>query len=223
MGLWRIPRRNPDNAVPDFRSLLQIDVIESAQTAPHLLSQIPERLDRLVRIGLADVDLDRESAVGHQYTGDGQSFAFSSRQLGQVVDLAYVLAELVFDYNKWYKPELRLRIAVEVGPLPAKPGLYPSNISCNRLLESPQFKKLALRCAKERLGSSMSIALIISNTTHRTIFSGNHTKLAKRRDFAQLAVAFKEFEDTSWVSVPGFDAYSLGKLIAEGAAYDAPP
>lgn len=203
----------------DLRTLLGVDVIDSARTAPHLLPQVPTVLDTLLRAAMDGVGISRDDAVDVQFTGDGWLYAFPTALLGRVVDLGHALDGIVAQHNKWNKLELRLRLAVDVGPLPAEPGFHPANIARARLLEAPVFKLLARRCIAERPDGSMSTAMIISDTVHELLFRGDHTEAARAVDFAELPVTNKEYSARAWVAVPGFDARSLAALVAE----DAPP
>jgi hypothetical protein len=207
------------DTVPEIRTLLGVDVIDSARTAPHLLPQVPTVLETLLSAGMDAVAVSRQEAVDAQYTGDGWLYAFPSALLGRVVDLGRALDDIVAEHNKWNKLELRLRLAVEVGPLPDTQGFHPANISRSRLLEAPAFKLLVRRCIAARPDGSMSTAMIMSDAVHTTVFGADYTKVARGTDFAALAVTNKEFTARAWVAVPGFDATTLAAMIAE----DGPP
>jgi hypothetical protein len=187
--------------VADFRALLGVDVIDSASTAPHLLPQVPTVLKALLEAGMDSVGIGRDDAVDTQYTGDGWLYAFPSALLGRVVDLGHALDGVVAEHNKWNKLELRLRLAVDFGPLPNKQGFHPSNISRARLLEAPAFKLLARRCIAARPDGSMSTATILSDAVYQPIFKSDYTKVARRADYTELAVTNKE--------------YTLATMIAE--------
>jgi hypothetical protein len=204
------------DTVAEFRALLGVDVIDSARTAPHLLPQVPTVLETLLAAGMNGVGVSRQAALDVQYTGDGWLYAFPSALLGRLVDLGPALDRIVAEHNRWNKLELRLRLAVEVGPLPDGPGFHPANIARSRLLEAPAFKLLARLCIAARPDGSMSTAMIMSDAVHQTIFRADYTQEARATDFAELAVTNKEFVARAWVAVPGFDARSLAALIAEG-------
>ena len=208
--------------VAEFRTLLGVDVIDSARTAPHLLPQVPNVLETLLAAGMESVGIPRDDAVDRQYTGDGFLYAFPSSMLGRVIDLGRALDAIVGEHNKWNKLELRLRLAVEVGPLPDGPGFHPSNIAQARLLEAPAFKLLVRRCIAERPDGTMSTAMIISDAVYQPLFRGDHTKVARPTDFAPLRVTNKEFVSNAWVCVPGFDARTLTELIAADGQAPAP-
>lgn len=211
-----------DNTVAEFRALLGVDVIDSASTAPHLLPQVPTVLRTLLEAGMDGVGIGREDAVDSQFTGDGRLYAFPIALLGRVVDLGHQLDAIVAEHNKWNKLELRLRLAVEVGPLPEGQGFHPSNITRARLLEAPAFKLLARRCIAARPDGSMSTAMIMSDAVYQPVFRSDYTKVARRSDYAELAVTNKEFDARAWVAVPGFDARTLAEMIAEDQRPAAP-
>ena len=203
------------DTVAEFRALLGVDVINSASTAPHLLPQVPTALKTLLGAGMDVVGISRDDAVDTQYTGDGWLYAFPTALLGRVVDLGHALDAIVAEHNKWNKLELRLRLAVEVGPLPDGQGFHPSNITRARLLEAPEFKQLARRCIAARPDGSMSTAVIMSDAVYQPVFRSDYTRVARRTDYAELAVTNKEFDARGWVAVPGFDARTLAAMITE--------
>ncbi|QUQ66744.1 hypothetical protein [Kutzneria sp. CA-103260] len=203
------------DTVAEFRVLLGVDVIDSASTAPHLLPQVPTVLKALLGAGMDVVGISRDDAVDTQYTGDGWLYAFPTALLGRVVDLGHALDGIVAEHNKWNKLELRLRLAVEVGPLPDGEGFHPSNITRARLLEAPAFKLLARRCIAARPDGAMSTAMIMSDAVYQPVFRSDYTKVARKGDYTELAVTNKEFKTGAWVAVPGFDARTLAAMIAE--------
>ena len=212
-----------DTTVPDNRALLGVDVIDSARTAVHLRPQVPTVLETLLSAGMDAVGISRQEAVDAQFTGDGWLYAFPYALLGRVVDLGQALDGIVAEHNKWNKLELRLRLAVDTGPLPDVPGFHAANISRSRLLEAPAFKYVAKQCIAERPDGSMSTALIMSDAVYTTVFGGAYAQRARRVDFAELAVTNKEFTARAWVAVPGFDARTLAAMVpGDGPAASAP-
>jgi hypothetical protein len=212
-----------ESIVPEMRTLLGVDVIDSARTAPHLRPQVPTVLKTLLSTGMDLVGVSPDEAVDAQYTGDGWLYAFPIGLLGRVVDLGRTLDGIVAEHNRWNKPELRLRLAVDAGPLPDTQGFHAANISRARLLEAPAFKLLARECMAARPDGSMSTAMIMSDIAYRTAFDGAYAKVARATDFAPLAVTNKEFNARAWVAVPGFDARTLAEMAEEdGTAASAP-
>jgi hypothetical protein len=208
---------------PEMRTLLGVDVIDSARTAPHLRPQVPVVLETLLSAGMDAVGISRDDAVDAQYTGDGWLYAFPIGLLGRVVDLGRTLDGIVTEHNRWNKLELRLRLAVDAGPLPDTQGFHAANISRARLLEAPAFKLLARECMAARADGSMSTAMIMSDIVYRTVFDGAYAKVARVIDFASLAVTNKEFNARAWVAVPGFDARTLAEMAEQdGTAASAP-
>jgi hypothetical protein len=212
-----------ESTVPEIRTLLGVDVIDSARTAPHLRPQVPTVLETLLSAGMDAVGISRRDAVDAQYTGDGWLYAFPSGLLGRVVDLGQALDGIVAEHNRWNKLELRLRLAVEVGPLPDSQGFHAANIARSRLLEAPAFKLVAKTCIAERPDGSMSTAMILSDAVHTTVFGGAYAERARSTDFAPLAVTNKEFTARAWVAVPGFDARSLAAMVDDAAPTASAP
>ncbi|AHH96162.1 hypothetical protein GCM10010174_43630 [Kutzneria viridogrisea] len=199
--------------VAEFRVLLGIDLIESARTPAHHLAELPKVLSRLLVAALERVGIGEAAVIDRQYTGDGWLLAFPSALLGAVVDLSRHLDELAAEHNRWQKPEVRMRIAVEIGPLPAEPGFYQANISRGRLLDAQVFKGVVRRCSDERPDGSLTSGLILSDYVFRTVFGGDYTQRVRRTEFAPVRVSNKEYEVAAWVAVPGFDVQSLARMV----------
>jgi hypothetical protein len=205
--------------IAEFRTLLGIDVIDSARTPAHLLNAVPDVVRRVLETAMERAGIARsDEVVERQFTGDGFLIALPSSVLGGTVDLGRHLDQIVAEHNMWHKPEVRLRLAVEVGPLPDEPGFSASAIARSRLLEAPAFKQLMRRCAAERPEAAPSTGMILSDPVFRTVFGADHVKLAKSTDFTRIPVVNKEFEMTAWVSVPGFDTTSLATFLAADEA-----
>jgi hypothetical protein len=212
-----------ESIVPEIRTLLGVDVIDSARTAPHLRPQVPKVLETLLSAGMDAVGITRQEAVDAQFTGDGWLYAFPIGLLGRVVDLGQALDGIVAEHNKWNKLELRLRLAVDAGPLPDTQGFHAANISRARLLEAPAFKLLARECMAARADGSMSTAMIMSDIAYRTTFDGAYARVARATDFVALDVTNKEYVARAWVAVPGFDARTLAAMIDEDGATPSAP
>lgn len=209
------------NPVPQHRTLLGVDVIGSAQLPRHLLEAVPGTISKLVCTALASQDISLSDALSVETPGDGTMLVLPSEQLGAVVDAAVRLDQLTIEHNRWHKPEVRLRVAVHVGPVGPDGGFYQARITHGRLLDAPEFKRLLERCRSEGDEESASTALIISPEALDTAFGGNHTRLARRGEFAALPVSNKEFRQEAWVRVPGFDARSLAGFATAAPKHQA--
>jgi len=184
--------------VPEHRTLLGVDVVGSARNEGYHLNAVREALDGMVRDALVTAGLGRADVVEWEPTGDGALLTLPSGGLGAVVDAVHHLEALAADHNRHRKPDIRLRAAVEVGPVGPQPGLYAPKIALGRLLDASAFKELVARC------DGANTALIVSDGAMRAVFGGDYTRHVRRTDFSPLPVRDKEFAHTAWVRVPGF-------------------
>jgi hypothetical protein len=196
--------------VPRHRALLGVDVVGSARNPGHHLNAIRKTVDEVLDESLRRAGIARSEVLEWEPTGDGALLTLPSEKLGALLDMAQHLDGALDHHNKWRKPEVRMRVAVEVGPVGAEPGFYPAKITHGRLLNAEAFKRLFRRCQESDQGTHTG--LIISDQVLRTAFGGDHTNLVRRGEFAPLPVRDKEYADTAWVRVPGFDARSIGEL-----------
>lgn len=196
------------NPVPQHRALLGVDVIGSAQLPGYLMNAIPTTIMKLVGSALTQSGITPDDVLSLESPGDGALMVLPSGQLGAVLDAAVLLDQLTTDHNRWHKPEVRLRIAVHVGPV-GDDGFHRARITHTRLLDAPEFKDLIKRCHDEGTEDTANTALIVSSEALDTAFSGDHTQVARRSDFASLPVAHKEYRHEAWVRVPGFDPRTL--------------
>lgn len=196
------------NPVPQHRALLGVDVTGSAQLPSYLLNAVPATISKLVGEALTQSGITPDDVLSLEKPGDGALMVLPSSRLGAALDAAVLLDQLTTDHNRWHKPEVRLRIAVHVGPV-GEDGFHRARIVHTRLLDAPEFKELVKRCREEGSEDTANTALIVSSEALETAFSGDHTRVARRSDFAALPVAHKEFRHEAWVRVPGFDPRSL--------------
>jgi hypothetical protein len=210
------------NQVPQHRALLGVDVVGSAQLPGHLLNAIPGTISNLVGSALRQSGIDPDGEVlSLESPGDGVLMVLPSGRLGAILDAAVRLDQLTVEHNRWRKPEVRLRVAVHVGPV-GDDGFHRARITHTRLLDAPEFKNLLKRCHAEATGETAeetaTTALIVSSEALDTAFSGDHTEVARRGDFASLPVSHKEYRHDAWVRVPGFDPRSLTALADTATA-----
>jgi len=196
------------NPVPQHRALLGVDVIGSAQLPGYLMNAVPTTIMKLVGAALTRSGITPDDVLSLESPGDGALMVLPSGQLGAVLDAAVLLDQLTTDHNRWNKPEVRLRVAVHVGPV-GDDGFHRARITHARLLDAPEFKDLIKRCQDEGTEDTANTALIVSSEALDTAFSGDHTQVARRSDFASLPVAHKEYRHEAWVRVPGFDPRTL--------------
>lgn len=198
---------------PEHRALLGLDVVGSARNAGHHLNAIPKAVDRMLRTALDDCGIQRCEVTNWENTGDGALLTLPSRHVGRLVDVSKRIDELAAEHNRWHKPDVRLRIAIELGPVGDQPGYYAPKISHSRLLDAPGFKTLLQRCIEEGPDDSVNTGLILSDHAFNCAFGGDRNESTRGSDFVALPVADKEFAQSAWVLVPGFDRRSIAEFI----------
>lgn len=195
--------------VPQYRAVFGVDVVGSASTPGHSAHAVPDGVEQMVSEALRTSGIAPTDAVEWEPGGDGALITFPSEFLGGLLDATQRLDVIAMRHNRRHKPELRFRAAIDVGPVGGSPGFSPPKITASRLLESKEFKDLMKRCQDESGEDAANTALIVSAGAGNAAFGGDHTSLVRRGDFADLGIQNKEYEDTAWVRVPGFDARSL--------------
>lgn len=199
--------------MPETRLLLGVDVISSAANEGHQYSALFRALDRMLGAALNDSGIDPDEILDHEPGGDGALYTLPSTRLGTVLDLTDRLDKLAAAHNRSRKPDIRLRIAVDTGAVGDEPGYFAPKISQSRLLNAPAFKQLMRHCLQECPEDSVNSGLIVSAPAFREAFGGDYTKVVRRHEFAEIAVAEKEFRDQAWVRVPGLDARTLTEFV----------
>lgn len=207
--------------MPDTRALLGVDVIGSASNPGYHRDALWGELSQMLRTALTESGITPDEVKKYEPTGDGALYAFSAARLGTAVDLSDRLGELAADRNRWEKPDIRLRIAVEIGAVGDGTGYYSPTIWLTRLLGADAFKHLVNECISantDRQGNSpISSALIVSQNAFRSVFGGDYTKV-RETDFAELTVANKEFSEPAYVRIPGVDARTIAELATRQPA-----
>lgn len=198
--------------MPEHSALLAVDVIGSGSSRPEHLGTIPDLVRDLTQAALRAVGLDGDRAQDDQFTGDGFLRAYPSRFLPALIDMINVLDSLLAEHNRTTKPEIRLRVAVHLGPLPARRGFYRPNIDLSRLLEAAAFKHVVGHCREHITGDTFTTALILSDNAYQTVFQGDYTRVVSRNEFAQLLITNNEFEERSWVRVTGVHPTQISSI-----------
>lgn len=207
--------------VPESQVLLGVDVIGSARNPGHHLNPLWLSLARMLNAAFQASGIRDDELTDVELAGDGALYTLPTSRLGTVLDFSQRLDQLAAEHNRWRKPDIRLRIAVEMGVVGEEPGYYAAKIYRSRLLNAPVFKRLVERCLAERPDGSVNTGLIVSGQVYREAFGGDYTQLVKPADFAELEVTNKEFTERARVRVPGFDARSLTEFaVAAGAPED---
>lgn len=206
--------------MPDSRALLGVDVIASASSPGYHRDRQWGALSAMLGTALAHSGITPEMVVHYEPTGDGALYTLPSHCLGTVFDLTDRLDTLAAEHNRWQKPDIRLRVSIDIGAVGEEPGYYTPKIYLTRMLGAAAFRTLVNTCIRDNaddVGNSVvHTALIVSGAAFREVFGGDYTRL-RRADFAELPVTSKEFSDTAWIRVPGFDARTLARTAAESA------
>jgi hypothetical protein len=205
--------------MPGTRALLAVDVIGSARNPGYHRDRLWGELTAMLRSGFDAAGLTPAEVVGYEPTGDGALYTLPDNRLGALVDLTQRLDELAANRNRWSKPDIRLRVAVEMGAVGDGPDYYSPKVDLNRLLGASAFKELVKRCVTENtdeLGNCpINSSLIVSGPAFRSVFGGDYTTLVRETDFVRLAAVHKEFNEQAWVRVPGVDTRTLAKFADE--------
>jgi hypothetical protein len=204
------------NLVPDHRVLLGVDVVKSASNPGYHLAAVSDAVTTMLDDTLRSTGVESD-VLRREFTGDGELLTLPARRLGSLFDLADRLNQLAEGYNRWRKPEIKLRIAVEVGPVEDRRQLTEPMISLARMLNAPAFKELFRQCLNTGRDRTQT-ALICSDHAWRAAFGGDHTLHVRREDFAVIQVRDKEYEASARVRIPGFDADCLARMIGDSGS-----
>ena len=200
------------NAVPEYRAVLGVDAVGSASLPIHHHSALHRAIGAAVDAGLALHGVGPADLLDREDTGDGLLITAPSGTAGALLDAAHSIERLLTAHNTLHKPELRLRMAVEVGPVADGRGLAATKIALARMLDAEAFRTLFRRCLAERPADALNSALVVSDQVRRTVLDGGHTAVVRAAEFARLRLINKEFDGTAWVRVPGCDADTLARL-----------
>jgi hypothetical protein len=193
--------------------LMGVDVVGSARVPGADLHQLSEAWRAILQDSLQAAGIGMTDIREWEDRGDGANLTLPHALLGTVVDMAQLLHEHVVTHNRRRRPEVRMRMAVLTGPVPAEPTYARAKIDRARLLDAASFKELMARCHEESEDGAHT-GLIMSDHAFQTVFSGDHTALVRRAEFAEIPVVAKEFRATALVRIPGFDARSLTRFVA---------
>lgn len=209
------------DAVAEQAVLSGFDVIGSARTQGEDLHRLSEAWRSIVQESLRAAGIGLTDVRGWEERGDGALLTLPNALLGRVVDLSQRLHDVAVIHNRHRRPEIRLRMAVLSGPVPAEPTYARTKIDVARLLDAPVFKALIERCHTESADGAAT-GLIMSDHAFRTVFGGDHTEVVRQAEFAEVSVVAKELRATAWVRVPGFDARSVSAFVTEQRSEPSP-
>lgn len=201
--------------MPDSRALLGVDVIASASSPGYHRDRQWGALTAMLTSAFERGGITPDMVVHHEPTGDGALYTLPSDCLGAAVDLTDHLDTLAAEHNRWHKPDIRLRVSIDIGAVGAEPGYYTPKIHLTRMLGAEAFRTVVNNCIRDntdQIGNSwVSTGLIMSAFAFREVFAGNYTSQVRQTDFVELPVANKQFNETAWVRVPGIDARTLAE------------
>ncbi|RKT82636.1 hypothetical protein SAMN05421805_104104 [Saccharopolyspora antimicrobica] len=209
--------------MPEHCAVLAVDTIGSGGNAPEHLTGIPVLVRRLAEAALHAVGISGDAAVDEQFTGDGFMRTYPSRFLPALVDMVNALDGLLTAHNQSAKPEIRLRLALHVGPLPRERGFYRPNIDVNRLLGAATFKHVVEHCQAHVSGDRFTTALVLSEGAHKTVFGGDYTRSVDRHEFAPVQIKHNEFDERCWVRVAGVNPKQIVDATAGVSPSETPP
>lgn len=211
--------------MPDSQALLGVDVIGSASSPGYHRDRQWGALSTMLGTALTSSGITPDMVRHYEPTGDGALYTLPRHRLGTVVDLTDRLDKLAAEHNRWNKPDIRLRVSIEIGPVGPEPGYFTPKIYLARMLGAAEFRALVNECIQRNTdpvgNSSINTGLILSNAAFREVFAGDYTDVVRQTEFARLPVTSKEFSDTAWIRVPGLDAHTLARFAA-GTDADAP-
>ncbi|MFD2419275.1 hypothetical protein [Amycolatopsis pigmentata] len=203
--------------MPETRALLGVDVIDSASNEGYRLNALWVALDRMMHTALTDNGIPPGEVLNSEPGGDGGLYTLPGHRLGAMLDLTTRLDELAATHNRFHKPEIKLRIAIELGAVGDETGYYAPKIRLNRLLNAGAFKALMERCLRERPDGSVNSGLIISRSAFHEAFGGAYTATVHRHEFVEIEAAEKKFKEMAWVRVPGLDSRTLAEFASARA------
>jgi hypothetical protein len=199
--------------VQHHRALLGVDVIRASTNSGYHLeamsSAVTTMLSAALRSGGGGADVSER-----QFTGDGVLLTLPQERLGVLFDVAEQLNRHAEEHNRWHRPDVKLRVAIEIGPVGGGERFSTSRASLVRMLDAEAFKTLVDRCLARRRDATQT-GLIVSEHAWRVAFGGDHVRYVRREEFAALRVTNKEYQATARVRIPGFDADSLATMIDE--------
>lgn len=207
-----MPKTPGSPLMPQHKTLLAVDVVGSGANDDRHLKAIPAILAELVDNALASRGVTEEAKVDDQHTGDGFLRLYPAEHLPALLDALRALDDAVTEHNTWRKPEVALRVAAHLGPVPEERGFHRPNIDLTRLLGAPEFKQAVRKCCDS--GDKFTTALILSNEARSAAFSGNLTRVVDPAEFAEISVRNNEYAQKAWVRAAGFAPHQLTEFAA---------
>jgi hypothetical protein len=200
--------------MPTTRALFGFDVIGSSSNDDDQLDEVRQTADELVAEAFDYTGVDTTARVNYSGTGDGYLAAFPESSLPALIDAAHFLHGRLYVRNRRSTPAIRMRMAVHTAPIHVVDGdsFQRPMIELARLLDAAAVKDIVRRLADRR---PVTVVTVLSAQAFRAAVQAGHTSRLVKHDFSPLVIANKEFEETSWVWVPG--------VILDSLPITAPP
>ncbi len=188
--------------MPTTKALFGFDVIGSSRNDDDQLEEVRQTANELVGEAFERSGVDVAGKVNHSGTGDGYLAAFPEPSLPALIDAAYFLHGQVYLRNRRFLPQIGLRVAVHAGPLEVVAGdsFQRPMIELSRLLEATVVKGIIGRLTGRR---PVTVVAVLSEQAYRVAVRAGRTNRLLPHDFSPVAISNKEFDETSWVWIPG--------------------
>lgn len=209
--------------MPEHCALLAVDTIGSGTTRPEHLEAIPTLVRELLAEASETVGITPDAHRNEQFEGDGYLRAYPSRFLPALVDLVSALDARLTKHNLDAKPEIRLRIAIHLGALPAEAGFYRPNIDLSRMLGADEFQKIVARFRSFLPDDCFTTALILSEDAYRAVFGGDFTRSVTRHEFAAVQIENKESVQPVRVRIAGVNQNQIAEPATAAPSTEKPP
>ncbi|MEV6619573.1 hypothetical protein AB0M71_01545 [Amycolatopsis sp. NPDC051114] len=207
--------------MPATRALFGFDVIGSSSNDDDLLDEVRQTADELVSEAFDHTGVDTAARVNYSGTGDGYLAAFPESSLPALIDAAHFLHGRLYLRNRRSIPAIGLRLAVHAAPIRVVDGdsFQRPMIELARLLDASAVKDVVRRLADRR---PVTVVTVLSAQAFRTAVQAGHTSRLVKHDFSRLVITNKEFEETSWVWIPGVVLDSLPATASPEPAAPTP-
>jgi hypothetical protein len=196
--------------MPTTQALFGFDVIGSSSNDDDQLDEVRQTADELVAEAFDHTGVDATARVNYSGTGDGYLAAFPESSLPALIDTAHFLHGRLYVRNRRSIPAIRLRLAVHTAPIRVAAGDSFQRPMIE--LDAAEVKDVVRRLADRR---PVTVVTVLSAQAFRAAVQAGHTSRLVKHDFSPLVIANKEFEETSWVWVPG--------VILDNLPTTAPP
>jgi hypothetical protein len=199
--------------MPTTRALFGFDVIGSSSNDDDQLDEVRQTAVELVSEAFEHTGVEVAGRANYSGTGDGYLAAFPETSLPALIDAAHFLHGRLYLRNRRSLPTIRLRLAVHTAPIRVVDGdsFQRPMAELARLLDATAVKDIVRRLTEQR---PITVVAVLSAQAYRVAVKGRHTSRLLPHDFSEVEIRNKEFEETSWVWVPGVAIDSLAPVAA---------